>query len=110
MSKPVRVMKFGGTSVGDASCIARAAQIVAQANHEASVVVVVSAMSGVTDRLVAAATRAETGDREEGAKLAGDLRNQHELALKSLIPEQEPVSYTHLDVYKRQLGTVHKYP
>jgi aspartate kinase len=90
MSKPVRVMKFGGTSVGDASCIARAAQIVAQANHEASVVVVVSAMSGVTDRLVAAATRAETGDREEGAKLAGDLRNQHELALKSLIPEQEP--------------------
>ncbi|MGB8523690.1 MAG: aspartate kinase [Candidatus Acidiferrales bacterium] len=90
MSKPVRVMKFGGTSVGDASCIARAAQIVAQASQEASLVVVVSAMSGVTDRLVAAATRAETGDREEGAKLAGDLRNQHELALKSLIQGQEP--------------------
>jgi aspartokinase/homoserine dehydrogenase 1 len=89
MSKPLSVMKFGGTSVGDASCIARAAQIVAQASREASLVVVVSAMSGVTNRLVAAATRAETGDREEGAKLAGELRNQHEVALKSLIQLQE---------------------
>ena len=57
MNKPVRVMKFGGTSVGDASCIARAARIIAQASREASLVVVVSAMSGVTNRLVKAATR-----------------------------------------------------
>ena len=89
MSRPLRVMKFGGTSVGDASCIARAAQIVSQASREASLIVVVSAMIGVTDRLVAAANRAETGDREEGAKLAGELRNQHELALKSLIQAHE---------------------
>jgi len=89
MNKPVRVMKFGGTSVGDASCIARSAQIVAQASSQASVVVVVSAMSGVTNRLLAAATCAETGDREEGAKLSAELRNQHELALKSLIQGQE---------------------
>jgi aspartate kinase len=85
MIKPLSVMKFGGTSVGDASCIARAAQIIAHASREASLVVVVSAMSGVTNLLVAAANRAEAGDREEGAKLAGELRNQHEVALKSLI-------------------------
>jgi aspartate kinase len=89
MSNPLRVMKFGGTSVGDASCIARAAQIIAQASREASLVVVVSAMNGVTNRLVAAANRAEAGDREEGAKLAGDLHNQQEPALKSLIQSHE---------------------
>src|SRR5215470_2688247 len=27
MTKPLQIMKFGGTSVGDAACIARAAQI-----------------------------------------------------------------------------------
>ncbi|MGA8223995.1 MAG: aspartate kinase [Candidatus Acidiferrales bacterium] len=89
MSRPVRVMKFGGTSVGDASCITRVAQIVAQASLEASLIVVVSALSGVTDRLVAAATRAETGDREEGAKLSSELRDQHEVALQSLTKTQE---------------------
>jgi len=89
MSRSLRVMKFGGTSVGDASCIARTARIVAQASREASLVVVVSALSGVTDRLVAAATRAEIGDREEGAKLEAELRNQHELALRSLIQAEE---------------------
>jgi len=31
MKPLLRVMKFGGTSVGDATCIARVAQIVAKA-------------------------------------------------------------------------------
>ena len=89
MSRPLRVMKFGGTSVGDASCIARAAEIVAAGAREASVIVVVSAMSGVTNRLVAAASRAETGDRKEGAKLADELREQHEFALNALVSAQD---------------------
>jgi hypothetical protein len=52
MEKPLRVMKFGGTSVGDASCIARVAKIVAKASRETAVVTVVSAMSGVTNPLM----------------------------------------------------------
>src|SRR6202022_2508143 len=89
MSKPLRVMKFGGTSVGDASCIARAAQIVARDANHSSIVVVVSAMKGVTNRLIAAATIAETGDREAGAVLADDLRKQHEAAMNALIPDRD---------------------
>ena len=51
MSSRLQVMKFGGTSVGDAACIARTAQIVAERREaEASCIVVVSAMSGVTNR------------------------------------------------------------
>ncbi len=82
-------MKFGGTSVGEASCIARTAEIIAKACGEASIVAVVSAMSGVTDRLIASANRAGTGDREEGAKLVDELRRQHEQALNSLMKSPE---------------------
>jgi len=80
-----QVMKFGGTSVGDGACIARAAQIVAEAARGNSVVVVVSAMSGVTNRLVAAANRAGGGDREAGAKMIAELRQQHATALELLV-------------------------
>jgi aspartate kinase len=86
MKSKLRVMKFGGTSVGDASCISRAAQIVAQAARESGVVVVVSAMTGVTNRLVDAATRAGSGDAQAGGSLIEALRRQHHDALGALVP------------------------
>jgi bifunctional aspartokinase / homoserine dehydrogenase 1 len=89
MKKSLQVMKFGGTSVGDASCIARVAQIVRDASRQGPVVVVVSAMSGVTNRLVAAAARAEAGNREQVAELFAELRKQHEIALSALVPQAE---------------------
>jgi aspartate kinase len=78
-------MKFGGTSVGDASCIARAAQICADAARDGSVVVVVSAMSGVTNRLIEAANFAEAGDGEKSSERLAAIRKQHEVALDALI-------------------------
>jgi bifunctional aspartokinase / homoserine dehydrogenase 1 len=87
MKSKLQVMKFGGTSVGDASCIARAAQIVSRAAREHGVVVVVSAMTGVTNRLVEAATRAGLGDAQAGAALIEALRGQHLDALAALVPE-----------------------
>jgi aspartate kinase len=55
------VIKFGGTSVGDASAIARAAGIVL-ARLELRPVVVVSAMSKVTDALLNAIATATNGN------------------------------------------------
>ena len=85
MAKPLRVMKFGGTSMGDAECIARSAKIVVEGARDASIVVVVSAMSGVTNRLIASATRAQTGDADAGPELVEALRKQHQAALQALI-------------------------
>ena len=85
MKRKLQVMKFGGTSVGDAACIQRSAQIVARASEDAAVVVVVSAMSGVTNRLIEAAHRAGSGDREAGAILADSLSQQHCAALATLV-------------------------
>src|SRR5215813_13589614 len=87
MTKPLQVMKFGGTSVGDAACIARAAQIVATAAHGMRIVVVVSAMSGVTNRLIDAAKRSSEGDNVAGAALVESLRQQHHAALAVLVTE-----------------------
>jgi len=84
MSSTLQVMKFGGTSVGDAACIARTAQIVAAAAKENPCVVVVSAMSGVTNRLIEAAKKAGAGDSSEGEALAKALRVQHAAALEAL--------------------------
>lgn len=88
MKHKLQVMKFGGTSVGDASCIARAAQIVAKAGRENAIVAVVSAMSGVTNRLVEAATRAGAGDPQAGTTLIEALRHQHHDALAALVPPE----------------------
>ena len=52
-------MKFGGTSVGSAERIAQAAELaIASARKGHRVVVVTSAMSGVTNLLIDAATNA----------------------------------------------------
>ena len=55
------VHKFGGWSLADASCIRRVAEIIA-ARPEARRIVVVSAMSGVTDSLVGVTRLAASGD------------------------------------------------
>ena len=85
MNKKLQVMKFGGTSVGDATCIRRSATIVANAAKDFSLAVVVSAMSGVTNRLIDGAHNAKRGDRDAGKNLADALRKQHFEALAALV-------------------------
>ncbi len=70
------VMKFGGTSVEDASAIDRAACIVHERVPEKPVVVV-SALAKVTDQLLAMARAAGAGDREKAIQLSRALRERH---------------------------------
>jgi aspartokinase/homoserine dehydrogenase 1 len=85
MNGNLQVMKFGGTSVGNAECIRRAADIVARAAGAGSVVAVVSAMGGVTNRLMGAAEASAAGDMGAAGNLAETLRQQHEDAIEILI-------------------------
>lgn len=64
MTRPI-VLKFGGTSVGDAAAFERIAGIV-RAHGGAQPVIVVSAMSGVTDSLFAAVEAAGRGAAASG--------------------------------------------
>jgi aspartate kinase len=81
MSTPrqhIVVMKFGGTSVEDATAILRTASIVAgRLRKQLNPIVVVSAMSKVTDTLLAAAAAAGRNQREEALKLSDALRTRH---------------------------------
>jgi aspartate kinase len=83
MSTPrsnIVVMKFGGTSVEDATAIARTVMIVAERKQRGlNPVVVVSAMSKVTDALLAsaAAAHAGRGDREPALDISARLRVRH---------------------------------
>src|ERR1035437_2447977 len=89
MSRPIQVMKFGGTSVGNASRIRSAAKIAAEASKELAVVVVVSAMSGVTNTLIAAAGRASGGDESAAEALTEALRTKHHETIGELITNIE---------------------
>ncbi len=82
----MKVMKFGGTSVADQAAIERLIAIVrAERQAEAQTeggdargpVVVVSALSGVTDRLLGVAALARSGDVEGARTSLQDLRARH---------------------------------
>lgn len=56
----MHVLKFGGTSVGSIASIKNVRQIVS--SRQEPVIVVVSALGGITDRLIATANKAAAGD------------------------------------------------
>jgi len=77
----VIVMKFGGTSVADADAIKRLIGIVRQQiepmKSSSAPVVVVSALAGVTDKLVAIAQLAEDGAADRAASELQALLERH---------------------------------
>ena len=123
----MRVLKLGGTSVGNASRIRGVADLVARVAREGEpVLVVVSAVGGVTDTLVRGAAAAATGEpvepwvdgfraihrqilmeladeigpgafEEAAAGLAGLAREQEDLLRGiGLLREQPPGAVAHL--------------
>ena len=87
------VMKFGGTSVGNAEAHAQAAEIIRQqAQHWDHLVVVVSAMRGVTDALIKGAKSAAAGDGQTYHTLVADLRVRHYRAIDALLDPETSTS------------------
>jgi aspartokinase/homoserine dehydrogenase 1 len=89
-------MKFGGTSVGDASSIKKVADIIRGASRDGDLVVVVSAMGGVTNQLIEAATQSALGDRISVATIFRELRRRHAVVVTALIhsaPEQSRIGH-----------------
>ena len=76
MANSCIIMKFGGTSVGDAKAIERVVSIVRDRLPQ-NPVVVASAMARVTDQLLKIARVAGDGDRKTALTLARELRERH---------------------------------
>ncbi len=82
------VMKFGGTSVGSAQAITLAADLVhREAPKWQHIVVIVSAMRGVTDALIQGAVTAAHGDDHTYRGIVADLRVRHTLAVAELLSD-----------------------
>src|SRR2546421_612176 len=84
-TRPPHIHKFGGASLADAGAIGHAVRIVL-AQRPAPLVVVVSAMGGVTDTLLDGAARAARGDASHVRAAAEALRAQHAAAARALVP------------------------
>ena len=82
-------MKFGGTSVGSAKAIANVVDITRNARTDfPRVVIVTSAMSGVTNLLLAGADAASRGEMHLVHQAATEMRDKHYTAAKAIIPDQ----------------------
>lgn len=89
MPKQTLVMKFGGTSVGSADALRQAAQIIKDARDKfGRVVIVTSAMSGVTDLLLKSASLAAQGKVDSLSDVESTLREKHFTAIDALIHDQ----------------------
>ena len=87
-SNQTLVMKFGGTSVGSVDALTKATQIIKDARNEfPRVVVITSAMSGVTDLLLTCAALATQGNVDSLPNAESTLREKHFSAADALIKD-----------------------
>lgn len=82
------VMKFGGTSVADAKAIERVMSIVGGRLDKAPVIVV-SALSKITDALYKICDFAENGDLIEAGMLVENIRDRHLKLIAELIKDEK---------------------
>jgi aspartokinase/homoserine dehydrogenase 1 len=81
----MQVLKFGGTSVTNAENISKVVAIVKETIKKDKTIVVVSALGGVTDLLLNAASSASSGEESFKEKLLV-IEHRHMEAVKLLIP------------------------
>jgi len=85
------VHKFGGASLADADSFAHAVSIAKAQQNPRSLIIVVSALAGVTDALLDGARRAAGGDDRVLRETAATLRKRHREIVTKLLrksPEQ----------------------
>ena len=82
------VLKFGGTSVANAENIKLVLDIVINKAQDEKLVVVISALSKVTDLLQLAASKAAAND-ESFKEIVAEIEKKHLETLKQLIPVSE---------------------
>jgi len=84
------IMKFGGTSVGSVAALQHVTDIVKKERERGNeVVVVVSAMSGVTDLLLGGARQAEMGDTATGDRARQEILAKHTQVIDTLLAGSE---------------------
>jgi len=101
------VMKFGGTSVGSVDALTKATQIIKDARDQyPRVMVITSAMSGVTDLLLKSATLASQGNVDALSGAESTLREKHFSAADALIKDEQLCERTKQEINSLILSLV----
>jgi bifunctional aspartokinase / homoserine dehydrogenase 1 len=80
----MQVLKFGGSSLANASAIQRVAQIIREHSCDERTVVVCSACAGITNRLVRVAELVRAGHSVQALNETWTIRSQHRALLASI--------------------------
>ncbi len=86
----MKVLKFGGSSVGSKESISSLKQIVE--SQQDDVIVVVSALGGITDKLIATAGMAARGERQFEAEVTAMLARHEQMVCDVVAPERQSLA------------------
>ena len=103
MTTHITVVKFGGTSIQDADAFERVAQIV-KTKKRTALVVVVSAMSGVTDALIGSFRGASTHGAGESLRRLDEHLDRHLLVGQRLGAVRFKQLQNLIEITRRELG------
>ena len=102
----MKVLKFGGTSVGTIDSLRNVKAIVEQ--NEEQTIVVVSALGGLTDKLIATAKTAAKGGDSYYSDFQSMILRHHNI-INGLVPEEHKAEVTTLvDSMLEELGNIYK--
>lgn len=97
--KKTLVMKFGGTSIGSVDAMGKAVQIICEARQDWDhLVIVTSALSGVTNLLIDSAARAARGDLTTYHQVVSHLTDRHEELIDHLVKNPARRHQVHWEV------------
>lgn len=85
--KEMKVLKFGGTSVGSVESILSLKAIVEKEAQEQPIIVVVSALGGITDKLIATSVLAQKGDEAWKDEFQAMVERHHKM-IDTIITDQ----------------------
>jgi aspartate kinase len=100
------VIKFGGTSVGDANRVSNAIDIVSE-RRDRKPIVVVSALAGVTNDLVAATEAARQCNIERVNEIIAGVRQRHEDVALQLVQQKADFLEAFLKRLDKQIDQIH---
>ena len=104
----MKVMKFGGTSVGSAKSILSLKKIVETEARTQPVIVVVSALDGITDKLIATSQLALKGDKRYRDEFDSIVERHHQM-IDTIItdPKKREDLFKRVDSLFEQLKSIY---
>lgn len=106
--KEMKVLKFGGTSVGSVESILSLKAIVEKEAQEQPIIVVVSALGGITDKLIATSVLAQKGDEAWKDEFQAMVERHHKM-IDTIItdPRKRELLFNIVDSLFEQLRSIY---